>query len=172
MLKLYKTGDIARYWEAWSTASEVTIHWGILGEKGETREIQIRDGDNPNEIIEREAREPKKQGYKKIPASKLQRLIIQYPIKGMGATGDLDKRVQVEELMNECLGWKGLGHCDGGDMGSGTMNIFCFVVDAKAAVPHVLQELKQNELLEEALVATGDQPNVVWPENFAGDFQV
>jgi hypothetical protein len=52
-----------------------------------------------------------------------------------GSTADLDKRVAVEELMNEGLGWTGLGHCDGGDIGSGTMKIFCYVADANSLNP-------------------------------------
>ena len=60
MIKLYKTSDPIRYWEAWITASEVTIHWGVLGDRGQTREIAIKAGENPNQIIEREAKEPRK----------------------------------------------------------------------------------------------------------------
>lgn len=172
MIKLYKTENVLRYWEAWSTSTEVTIHWGVVGENGETRELQFKPGENPNAIIEREAKQPKKEGYRKIPASKLQRLIIQYAVSGMGETEDLDKRVKVEKLMNECLGWKGLGHCDGGDIGSGTMNVFCFVVDAENAVPHVLEELKANELIDGAIVAIGGKTKVVWPKNFKGKFSI
>jgi predicted DNA-binding WGR domain protein len=170
MLKLYRRGDITRYWEAWSTASEVTIHWGTVGEKGETREIHLRDGDNPNKIIEREATQPKKEGYRKIPNSKLSKLVIQYRVNGMGEANDLEKRVKVEEVMNECLDWKGLGHCDGGDIGSGTMNVFCCVVDPKIEVPHLLEGLRLNSLIDEAIVAIGDEPAVVWPDDFTGEF--
>ena len=105
---------------------------------------------NPNTIIKCESKRPKREGYKTIPTSKLARIVIQYKIDGRGTTNDLDKRVQVENLMNECLGWKGLGHCDGGDIGSGTMNVFCFVVDAETAVPHVVEELKTNGALNGA----------------------
>ena len=74
--------------------------------------------------------------------------------------------------MNECLGWRGLGHCDGGDIGSGTMNVFCFVVNVKTAIPHVLEELRKNELLEGAVVAVGDPQTVVWPRDFSGTFEI
>jgi predicted DNA-binding WGR domain protein len=172
MLKLYKAGDITHYWEAWCTTAEVTIHWGVVGENGETREIQFRPGENPNSIIEREAKQPKAEGYRKIQNSTLSRLIIQYRIEGLGKASDLDKRIKIEQLMNECLGWRGLGHCDGGDLGSGTMNIFCFVVDAKKAVPHILDELKTNGLVDGAVLAVGPKAQVVWPENFKGDLSI
>jgi predicted DNA-binding WGR domain protein len=169
MIKLYKAGDELRYWEAWSTDIVVTIHWGVVGNNGETREIQFKQGENPNAIIEREAKQPKKAGYRKIPASKLQRLVIQYPVGEMGEVEDLDKR---EELMNECLGWKGLGHCDGGDVGGGTMNVFCFVVDAEKAVPHVVEELKANGLIDGATVVMGQKAKVVWPKNSKGKLSI
>lgn len=172
VIKLYKVGDVTHYWEAWNTPTEVTIHWGVLGERGETREIQLRDGDSPSKIIEREAKQPKKEGYRKIPNSKLSRLVIQYRIDGMGDADDLSKRIKVEQLMNECLGWKGLGHCDGGDIGSGTMNIFCFVVDGRKCSPHVLEELKTEGLIDGAIVAIGDEPEVVWPNDFRGEFSI
>jgi predicted DNA-binding WGR domain protein len=109
MLKLYKLGDMTRYWEAWNTDTEVTIHWGIVGETGETRDIPLRSGENPNSIIKREAKQPKNEGYRKIPPSKSFRLVIQFRVDGMGSTIDLEKRIRVENLMSECLGWRGLG---------------------------------------------------------------
>ena len=172
MIKLHKTDERARYWEAWSTAEGVTIHWGILGDRGETREIRLRPGENPNQIIEREAKEPKKAGFKRIPTSKLERLVIQYKVAGMGEGRDLDKRSKVEDLVSECLGWKGLGHCDGGDIGNGTMNVFCFAVDARKALPHVVEELRANGMIDGALVAIGEKPKVVWPEGFRGKFSI
>lgn len=32
-------------------------------------------------------------------------------------------------MLNESLGWTGLGCCDGGSIGSGTMEACCYVVD-------------------------------------------
>jgi hypothetical protein len=55
--------------------------------------------------------------------------------------------------MNECLGWSGLGHCDGGDMGSGQMNVFCYVVDAAIAERVIVNDLKEHALLDGAVIA-------------------
>jgi len=173
MIKLYnKTGDAIRYWEAWNTSSEVTIHWGILGENGETREIQLHPGDDAKKVIGQEAKQPRAEGYRRIPNSKLQRLVIQYQVDEMGDADDLGKREKVEHLMNECLGWSGLGFCDGCDIGSGTMNVFCFVVDAKKAAPHVVEQLKVNGLIDRAVVAIGMRPKVVWPAEYKKKFSI
>ena len=74
--------------------------------------------------------------------------------------------------MNECLGWKGLGFCDGGDIGSGTTNVFCFVVDAKVVCLRVIEELKKNGLIEGAVVAIGGRPKVVWPVDYQDKFLI
>lgn len=42
---------------------------------------------------------------------------------------DLKKRTRLEDHLNELLGWTGLGHCDGGSIGSGTLEACCLVVD-------------------------------------------
>ena len=175
MLKLYKkTTHGAQYWEAWDADGEVMVHWGTIGERGQTQSIKVEAGKNPNAIIKCESKRPKREGYKTIPTSKLARIVIQYKIDGKGTTNDLDKRVPVENLMNEGLGWKGLGHCDGGDIGSGTMNVFCFVVDAETAVPHIVEELKTNGALNGAVIAISSKngDRVAWPETFSGKFSI
>lgn len=65
----------------------------------------------------------------------------------------LKLRHSVEDLMNECLGWTGNGSCDGGDIGSGTANIFNYVVDVGKATRTIIEELKNNNLLQGAKIA-------------------
>lgn len=175
MLKLYKKSkDGTQYWEAWDADGEVMVHWGTLGDRGQTQAIKLESGKRASAIIRRESNAPRQEGYKSIPISRLARIVIQFPIEGMGTPQDLDKRVQVENLMNECLGWKGLGHCDGGDIGSGTINIFCFVVDAAAAVPHIVAELGTKGLIDGAIIAICSEKgdSVVWPKDFSGKFSI
>lgn len=40
------------------------------------------------------------------------------------------------------LGWTGLGHCDGGSIGSGTMEVCCFVVDFEIGRKVIAADLK------------------------------
>jgi hypothetical protein len=175
MIKLYKRlEDKLLYWEAWNDANRVVVHWGIVGERGDSRVIELRAGDDPSSVIQQEAEIPRAEGYDTIGNKKHAQLIIQYKINGMGTGADLDKRQRVEDVMNECLGWTGLGHCDGGDIGSGTMNVFCFVVESSVASQVTLKELKARNLLEGAViqVRTEMEKRVVWPEGFTGEFEV
>ncbi len=47
--------------------------------------------------------------------------------------------------MNETLGWTGLGNCDGGSIGSGTMEVCCFVADFEVAKSVIAANLKGTE---------------------------
>src|SRR5437762_12364256 len=175
MLKLYRATERGtEYWEAWATATEITIHWGKLGDEGENREIPIKPGINPNDTIKSEAKPIRAAGFKPLKSSQLRSIVVQYKIEGHGSTADLDKRVAVEELMDERLGWTGLGHCDGGDIGSGTMNIFCYVADARIGESVIVRELEASKFLEGAVIAerTGDTVKVLWPRNFKSAFSL
>lgn len=44
--------------------------------------------------------------------------------------------------MNETLGWTALGVCDGGSIGSGTMEACCFVVDFDTAKRVIVADLE------------------------------
>ena len=175
MLKLYRTTESGtEYWEAWNSAMEITIHWGKLGDQGQNRKLPIEPGVPPSDTIKREAKPFRAAGFKPIKQSDLLCVVIQYKVDGHGTTDDLDKRVRIEDLMNECLGWTGLGHCDGGDLGSGEMNVFCFVVDSGIAQRVIVDELKSQALIEGAVIAERfeDDYKVLWPHEFQGKFSI
>lgn len=50
-------------------------------------------------------------------------------------------------MLNEGLGWTGLGCCDGGGIGSGTMEACCYVVDFE-------RDVLTKELAETSMVIT------------------
>ena len=50
-------------------------------------------------------------------------------------------------MLNEGLGWTGLGCCDGGSIGSGTMEACCYVVDFE-------RDVLTKELAETSMVIT------------------
>ena len=108
-----------------------------------------------------------------------QRLIVQYRIEGHGRDTDHDKRVAVENLLGEFLEDADLGYCDGGDIGSGTMNVFCEVAaeNAVTACKAIVAKL-ETAAIEGVVIAFLDdededaEPNVLYPEGFAGTFSV
>jgi hypothetical protein len=175
MIKLYKKSSKGlEYWEAWENKGAVTLHWGTVGETGDSLTIKLKKGQRGEKVIATEAEPAKKQGYAPIEDDDHSQIVIQYRLKTWGTIKDLDTRYKIEGVMNECLGWRGLGHCDGGDIGSGTINVFCFVVDAKAAKEVVVAELKKAGLLKGAIIAVQNDEDytVIWPNNFVGEFSL
>ena len=75
-------------------------------------------------------------------------LEVEYKIDGFGTDQDLEKRHRLEEHLNELLGWTGLGHVDGGSIGSGTMEAGCVVVDFDIAKKVIEDNLKNTEFGE------------------------
>jgi hypothetical protein len=95
------------------------------------------------------------------PGSDLLNLIIQYPLDGWGIPADIEKRHAVEAVADYCLKSTGNGYCDGGDFGSGTMNVFCKVVDSQAAGSAVKDALKEYGVLTDAIIAVDAAETVV-----------
>lgn len=143
MLKLYKlTENKKEYWETWDNGKgSHTIHWGVLGTKGSSKTIKASPSQSIEETIQKEIDNLINQGYVTIELENHYTLLIEYLIKGMGTKEDLEKRHKLEARMNETLGWTGLGACDGGSIGSNTMEVYNFVVDFKIAKKVIEKDL-------------------------------
>lgn len=131
MIKLYRFSATRKeYWEAWQTDSGgFTVHWGELGTRGDQKTIENTLWAKARTVVEKECKSMNAQGFHEIEAEAHCVLLVEYAIEGMGNTAQLDKRHRLEDRLNETLGWTGLGACDGGSIGSGTMEACAFVVD-------------------------------------------
>ena len=175
MVKLYKrAGHQVQYWEAWKAGeTTVTVHWGMLGETGNSKDVSVPRGKSAEDVIDRESQQPRSNGYEEISIDEHCGIIVQFKTEdAWGDTADLDKRYQVEDILNDCLGWTGNGHCDGGDIGSGTINAYSFVVDPRLAKDAIVAALKKHGLIDGAIIAVqrGDDHEVLWPDDFQGRF--
>ncbi len=175
MTKLYKDVDnFLHYWEIWDNKNVITIHWGKLGETGDSKNINVKFYQNLNKIVKNEIAKTKSDGYYEIPQEKHFQLIVQFKIgENFGTEDDLDKQQKVENLLNEALGWTGNGYCDGGDIGSGTMNIFSFVIEPGSAQKTVIEKLTENKIFNDFIIAIrkDEDIKIVYPENYQGEFQ-
>lgn len=147
MLKLYKMDDRPpRYWETWdNTDGSHTVHWGVLGQTGETRTVKPSLLKRATRKIQVEIDSLVSEGYRPIEMDSHRILLVEYSVDGFGNSDDLDKRHRLESKMNETLGWTGLGHCDGGSIGSDTMEACCYVADFNIAKSVVEADLKGTE---------------------------
>jgi len=145
MLKLYRFTDTKKeYWETWKEGKgEHIVHWGELGTRGESRTVETKGTLKAKDVVEAEAEAQamQAQGFAEIDLDDHVTLLVEYAIEGMGTKADIKKRHDLEDRLNETLGWTGLGHCDGGSIGSGTMEVCCFVVDFETARKVIADDL-------------------------------
>jgi hypothetical protein len=146
MLKLYK--DVAgslHYHEAWVTDRTIYEHWGVVGERGQTNEHTLAAEQAEEDAVLAVLRPAIEDGFHPIDLEDHATLLIEYPIESMGTPHDLGKRHALEDRMNQTLGWTDLGVCDGGSIGSGTMEVCCFVVDFEVARGVIESDLSGTE---------------------------
>lgn len=145
MNKIYLRVDgVLHYHEAWVADGLVIEHWGVVGERGQTAEHKLATRAKAKEAqaVADTLKPALEKGYAPIADEDHAILLIEYAVDGMGTPADLKKRHALEERMNETLGWTGLGDCDGGEIGSGTMEVCCFVVDFDIAKRVIAADLK------------------------------
>jgi hypothetical protein len=118
--------------------------------KSETMPVDVYSEDEPNPVV------------------------IQYQIEGHGTMQDYDRRVKIESLLDELLSEADLGYLDGGDIGSGTANIFCFLKPGKKGTEAIIQTLRKNGYLDGAVIheTVKGAGKVVWPPEYAGEFRI
>ena len=120
----------------------------MLGDRGETQIHRLKKSESPEFLIKTLLSKPISEGYVLIDLNEHARLLIEYRIDGMETVQDLDKRHALERPASDLLGWTGLGHCDGGSIGSGTMEVCCYVVDYDLAKKIVEEKLSETDFCD------------------------
>ncbi|MGA7323102.1 MAG: hypothetical protein WBX25_01140 [Rhodomicrobium sp.] len=145
LFKLYRRIDgRLHYREAWAREKEVFEHWGECGTRGQVRHHPILDDSQAQKLLRNLQKEARLADYRPIPPSRHQTLVVEYQIDGFGDAKDLTFRHAAEDLLDNHLGWLGLGHCDGGSTGGNTMEVFCKVADFDAAKAALERDLSGN----------------------------
>lgn len=147
MLKLYRLSETKKeYWETWENGDDShTVHWGELGTTGQSKAVKSTPLKKAQASIQKEIDTLLAQGFHPIDQEDHITLLIEYAVDGMGSGEDVEKRYRLEERMNETLGWTGLGACDGGSIGSGTMEVCNFVVDFEITKALIAKDLANTE---------------------------
>ena len=147
LLKLYNfTSNTAEYWETWDNDDgSHSFHWGELGTRGEFRTVRAPAGTDPTTLVKKQIDNAIALGFKPINVEHHYTLLIEFAVDGMGSADDVEKRHRLENRMNETLGWTGLGVCDGGSIGSGSMEVCNFVVDFDVAKRVIEEDLANTE---------------------------
>jgi hypothetical protein len=133
------------YWETWKRGAVHTVHWGRIGERGSTKEERGSLFRSAARLVAPQIAAKKAEGFREIPDDDHHVVLIEYAIIGMGTPEDLEKRHRLQERIDQTLGRTGLGHCDGGSIGSGTMEVCCMVVDFAIAARVIEADLRGTE---------------------------
>jgi hypothetical protein len=143
MLKLYSKADGKfRYHEAWTDDAGIIEHWGVVGTKGRTRSHPLTENLAESTQIRRLLAPLRATGFKPLRTNQHRTLVVEYKIRGFGSSNDVRKRYKLQERLGNLLGWLGLGHCDGGSIGEGSMEVCCFVVDFAVAEKAIIRDLR------------------------------
>lgn len=84
-------------------------------------------------------------------------MVIQFRTSEKQYFGTLDElhwRHEREDELDKLLRDEGLGDCDGGQAGGGSMEIFCYVTDIQRAVELVRQYLTNHEWIQFCKIAS------------------
>jgi hypothetical protein len=173
IIKLHKMDDNGhQYWEGWIANGETIFHWGRVGEMGERKAVPSKHEEDAETFLQRECAAMEADGFKLIDRESMVGIAVNYSLKSWGDNDDLETRHYLEDLCDQSLGWTGNGHCDGGDIGGGLMNIWCLVLEIPAAINTLSRELQAHGLAEGALIARYDKSSsqfvVAWPETREG----
>jgi len=143
-----------------------------LGERGQSQIIPLTAGELAESRIAQEAKKYHGEGYRRLKEGEPVTVLVQYEFDGWGTPADLDKRHEMEGTLNECLGWTGNGHCDGGDIGSGTINVCLLVVNPYLAARTIVEELRRTNLIEGAVIAIEHESSfeVLYPTDYQKEF--
>ncbi|QBP42060.1 hypothetical protein [Paenisporosarcina antarctica] len=158
MIKLIKKVDNELvYWKAWKDGKTVIVHFGVVGDIGGTEEVKLKLFEKAKKVIGILAEEKLDEGYEHLDEEELIELVVQYRYEENQMDEAHERRQLVEELMNDCLGRTGNGSSDGGDIGSGSNNVFNYVIDVQRALKTTLEELSNNQLLDHVKIAFLDE---------------
>jgi hypothetical protein len=160
MVKLYKQdSNSLLYAECWVNEGISYIHLGSVGDTGITKQKACEDEVSFERLFINEYHE---KGYNEVSDEKKYWLIIQWPIKEkIGKTRDLKIKDAAIGLLNEGLGWAGIGEVDGWDIGRSSspdgesvLNIACIVVHETIGVRVVLDSLQKKVDCSNIRIAT------------------
>ena len=120
---------VLHYHEAWHGEEGVIEHWGVAGDPGETQTHGAADKSQARDVLAKLEKDVRANGFRSIPPSRHAMLVVEYQIDGFGHEIHLERRHQIEDKLGALAMLLGLGQCDGGSTGAGTMEVALNVVD-------------------------------------------
>jgi hypothetical protein len=180
MIKLYRSDSgIVEYWETWPVEERpraAVLHEGRLGEPGTS--VEVACGDDFAAWAARQAEEKQQSGFRPLSDEEHDFLLIKWSAAVLPDPRAIEPVWdELELLVNDALGWSGLGRCLGmdysgpsADQADWEMTAMALAVDAATAIPVLVRALSEAGRAAGAVIAVRDDERDViqWPADKAG----
>ena len=135
MIKLYARdeGGALHYHEAWLDNDEIVEHWGLVGQRGETLYHDISAGGDRRASLDAILADARSSGFCEVDRGEHDYVDVVYERELFAPSAYLDVCDRTRSLLNEELGWTGVGHCEGSRIDSTTISVRSAVVDVEIA---------------------------------------
>lgn len=170
MIQLIKqSGTVTLYQTIYTESRLIMQHQGIVGawvREEDVRQMRVSRFKRLGVQILQIVKELERQGYRELNETDYTKLIVQFPYDGGQEVAAIERRHMMEEVIHDGLLHTGNGYCEGGDIGSGTTNIFYYVLDIEAAVALIFEEMKIRDVQGKPKIAIqeGETYTVLYPE--------
>ncbi|WP_290719279.1 MULTISPECIES: hypothetical protein [Exiguobacterium] len=175
MIQLTKQGDSGTLYQTIYTEGCLIVqHQGIVGawvRAEDVRQMRVSRFKRLGVQILQLVEEFERQGYREVNETDYTELVVQFPYDEGQAEAALERRHMMEEMIDEGLLHTGNGYCEGGDIGSGTTNIFYHVLDVEAVVSLIFEGIKEHDVQGEPIIAIseGEAYTVLYSEEATFD---
>lgn len=156
VFKLYRSeqGQLL-YREAWiDDSNTVSDHRGQCGTQGAVKTHAFSNLSDARNFYKGLKADGQAAGYSIIPETAHDQIIVDLP--GERSIALTERRHALEAFIDETLGWSGLGHCDGGEIGDEKASVFSLVVDYDAAATVLREALARSPFSDFSAIRRGD----------------
>lgn len=194
MFTLYlQDDDGLHYAECWLSQEgeeyeeeyKVHLHKGDVGDLGMHQKLDCASLEDYQQIAAEFYQDFASLGYEPWPEEAMQWVVVQFPVHAMDmgdfnpTQEDLELRDAAYHILNETLGWYGLGHVDGWEMGRSVdsadgretyvLNLYGCVVDAEGSVGIIIQALEKQLDCSRMKIATRQASEEAYGLVYAAD---
>lgn len=146
IVKFVHDGALKLFREIWFDGNRITIHQGIVGQKGKIS-YHLADSLTAKTIVNSFRAQAHCDNFVELVPSMTTEVVIILNVDGFGTIEQLQTRHTIEEEIDQALGWTGNGQCTGGNSGGDDMQIFCQTISAKEAIPVIENVLNKHRHL-------------------------
>lgn len=155
IVKFVHLGNLKLFREIWFDGTRITIHQGIVGQKGKISH-HLADSSTAKAIVSSFRAQANRDNFVELVPSMTTEVVILFNVDGFGTIEQLQTRHAIEEEIDQALGWTGNGQCTGGNSGGDDMQIFCQTVSAEEAIPVIENVLNKHRHLFGHIRIEGD----------------